>query len=121
MAVQADYGWPNTFRKARFVPAVEFIQANRIRYVLIQAMAKLFKDVDVIVSPSFSGDCNYLTNESGYPCVVVPDGFGRGIPTSISFIGNLFGEAKALAAAKAFQDGTDFHKRHPDLKKLDAL
>lgn len=122
MAQQGDYAWPGIFRRARFVPAVEYIQANRIRYELVQAMAKMFRDFDVIVSPSFDGDCNYLSNQSGYPCVVVPDGFtGRGMPTSISFIGNLFGEARALEAAKAYQDATDFHQKHPDLSKLDSL
>ncbi len=122
MAQQGDYAWPGIFRRARFVPAVEYIQANRIRYELVQAMARMFQGFDVIVSPSFDGDCNYLTNQSGYPCVVAPDGFSnRGIPTSISFIGNLFGEAQALVVAKAYQDSTDFHKQHPDLGKLDAL
>ena len=121
MAQQADWAWPQTFRRSRFIPAVEYIQANRIRYELVQAMAKLFQDYDVIVSPSFDGDCNYLSNQAGYPCVVVPDGFSnRGMPTSVSFIGKLFGEAKALAAAKAYQDATGFNQKHPDLSKLDA-
>lgn len=118
MAVQESWGWPNTFRRARFVPAVDFLDANRIRYQLIQEMAKMFKDIDVFVSPSFSGRCNYLSNQTGYPCVVVPNGMNQRIPSSISFIGNLFGEAKALELAKIYQDATDHHKKHPDLGKL---
>lgn len=121
MAQQADYAWPQSFRRSRFVPAVEYIQANRIRFQLVQQMAKLFENFDVIVSPSFDGDCNYLSNQTGYPCVVVPDGFSnRGMPTSISFIGKLFGEAKALTVAKAYQDATGFQLKHPDLSKLDS-
>jgi len=116
MARQNAGAWPNIFRKARFVPAVEYIQANRIRYLLIQAMAKTMADIDVFLSPNFDGDCNQLTNLTGHPCVVLPDGFtGKGLPTSICFIGNLFGEAKLLAAAKAYQDATGFHLKHPDL------
>jgi len=118
MARQGRGAWPNIFRQARFVPAVEYIQANRIRYLLIQETAKLFQDIDLFVSPNFDGDCNQLTNQTGYPCVVLPDGFDKdGMPTTICFIGNLFGEAKMLAAAKIYQDATDFHKKHPDLDK----
>jgi Asp-tRNA(Asn)/Glu-tRNA(Gln) amidotransferase A subunit family amidase len=121
MAVQETWGWPNTFRRAQFVPAVDFINANRIRYQLIQEMAKMFKDIDVFVSPSFAGQCNFLSNQTGYPCVVVPNGMAaNGVPTSISFIGNLFGEAKALELAKIYQDATEHHKKHPDLTKLAA-
>jgi Asp-tRNA(Asn)/Glu-tRNA(Gln) amidotransferase A subunit family amidase len=50
--------------------------------------------------------------------VVVPNGMNQRIPSSISFIGNLFGEAKALELAKIYQDATDHHKKHPDLGKL---
>lgn len=122
MARQNAGAWPDSFRRARFVPAVEYIQANRIRYLLIQAMAQLFKDYDVIMTPSFDGDCNQLTNQTGYPCVVVPDGMADGNhPTSVCFIGNLFGEAKLLAVAKIYQDATGFQLKHPDTSKLDSL
>jgi Asp-tRNA(Asn)/Glu-tRNA(Gln) amidotransferase A subunit family amidase len=118
LAVQENWGWPTTFRKARFVPAVEFIQANRIRYQMIQELAKLFKDIDVFVSPSFAGDCNTMSNQTGYPCVVVPNGMRGAIPGSVSFIGNLFGEAKALEVARVYQEATDFHQHHPDMSKV---
>jgi len=95
------------------VPAVEYIEASRIRFLLIQEMARFFKDIDVLVAPSQSGDSNQLTNQTGHPCVVVPDGFSGGAPTTICFIGDLFGEAKMLAAAKAYQDATQFHLQHP--------
>jgi Asp-tRNA(Asn)/Glu-tRNA(Gln) amidotransferase A subunit family amidase len=115
---QDKNAWPNAFRSARFIPAVEYIEANRIRYLIIQEMQKVMKDVDVYVAPSFGGDNLLLTNLTGHPCVVLPDGFSKeGTPTSISFIGQLFGEAKLLAAAKAYQDATDFHLKHPKLEE----
>ena len=116
MARQTRGSWPGIFRQARFVPAVEYIQANRIRYLLIQEMAKVFKQIDLFVAPSSDGESNQITNQTGHPCLVLPDGFNRaGQPTSICFIGSLFGEAKILAVGKAYQDATGFHLKHPVL------
>jgi Asp-tRNA(Asn)/Glu-tRNA(Gln) amidotransferase A subunit family amidase len=110
--------WPNVFRQARFIPAVEYIQANRIRTLLIRDMAQKMKDLDVFVTPSFGGNVLLLTNLTGLPAVVVPDGFDdKGTPTSISFVGNLYEEAKTLRLAKAFQEATDFHLQHPPLEE----
>jgi Asp-tRNA(Asn)/Glu-tRNA(Gln) amidotransferase A subunit family amidase len=114
---QIKDAWPNVFRCSRFIPAVEYIQANRIRYLIIQDMAKLMDDVDLYVAPSFQGDNLLLTNLTGHPCVVVPNGFSKeATPTSICFIGKLFGEAEILAVAKAYQDATGFHLQHPALQ-----
>jgi Asp-tRNA(Asn)/Glu-tRNA(Gln) amidotransferase A subunit family amidase len=113
---QIKNAWPNVFRQARFVPAVEYIQANRARTVLIEKMAEQLKNLDLYISPSFASSNLALTNLSGHPCVVLPNGFTeQGTPTSITFIGQLYGEAKLMAAAKAYQDATDFHKKHPPL------
>ena len=115
---QDKEAWPNIFRASRFIPAVEYINANRIRQIIIQQMAKLINDVDLIVAPSWEGDSSLFTNLTGHPCVVVPDGFSKeGTPTSITFIGRLFDEGKIIAFAKAYQDATDFHKKHPNLDK----
>ena len=112
---QIKNAWPNVFRTSRFIPAVEYIQANRARYQLIQEMAKMLENIDVYVSPSF-GPNLLLTNLSGHPCVVLPNGFDEeGSPTSISFMGKLYDEGTLLAFAKAYQDATDFHKKHPPL------
>jgi len=111
---QQKRAWPNVFRQARFIPAVEYIQANRIRTLLMQDMVQKMKDIDVYVAPSFGGNNLLLTNLTGHPAVVVPNGFNeKGSPTSISFIGSLFEEAKVLRVAKAFQDATGFHLKHP--------
>ncbi|HEX2694768.1 MAG TPA: amidase, partial [Acidobacteriota bacterium] len=119
LLVEQDAGaWPNIFREARFIPAVEYIQANRVRTLLMEEMARRMKDVDVYVAPSFAEGNLLLTNLTGHPAVVLPNGFDeKGGPTSISFIGSLYGEAKLLRVAKAFQDATAFHLKHPVLKE----
>jgi Asp-tRNA(Asn)/Glu-tRNA(Gln) amidotransferase A subunit family amidase len=114
---QIKNAWPNVFRQARFVPAVEYLQANRIRYLVIQDMATRMKNIDVYITPPF-GESLLLTNLTGHPCVVVPNGFSEeGTPTSVTFIGNLFDEATLLAVAQRYQEATDFHLRHPTLKE----
>jgi len=115
LMVRQDAGaWPNTFRRSRFIPAVEYIQANRVRTLLMEAMERTMAGIDVLVAPTFGGNQLLITNLTGHPAVVVPNGFREnGTPTSITFIGKLFGEAEALAVAKAYQDATDFHLRRP--------
>ncbi|WP_223808964.1 amidase [Rufibacter hautae] len=116
MVNQDRNAWPNTFRSARFIPAVEYLQAQRVRYQLIQEMDKLMQKVDVYVSPSLGGSNLVVTNLTGHPCVVIPNGFtNQNRPTTITFIGKLFGEAELLAFVKAYQDKTDFHKKHPSI------
>ncbi len=115
---QVKDAWPNVFRASRFIPAVEYIEANRVRYLAIQEMAKLMSTVNVIVAPPFDGDNSLLTNLTGHPCVVVPNGFSKeGTPTSITFLGKLFDEATLLAVAKQYQDATGFHLKHPKLQE----
>lgn len=113
---QGKYAWPNIFRASRFIPAVEYVNANRIRYQLVQEMYKMMKKVDFYIATSFEGNNLLLTNLTGNPCVVVPDGFStKGTPTSICFMGRLFGEGTIIAAAKAFQDATGFQLKHPKM------
>ncbi len=113
---QIENAWPNVFRQSRFIPAVEYINANRVRTQAMQAMSEIMEDIDVYVTPSFGGGNLLLTNLTGHPCVVLPNGFrSDGTPTSITFMGTLFGEAETLAVAKAYQDATDFHLKHPTL------
>ncbi|HKJ69363.1 MAG TPA: amidase [bacterium] len=116
MVRQIRNAWPNVFRASRFIPAVEYIQANRIRSLLIEQMAAVMKDIDVFVTPSFGGDQMLLTNLTGHPCVVLPNGFREeGTPASISFIGQLYDEATVLAFARVYQEATDYHLQHPPL------
>ena len=89
MVRQVHDAWPNFFRYSRFIPAVEYIQANRIRYMVIQEMTKIFEQVDIYMAPSLEGDNLLLTNLTGHPCVCIPNGFSKeGTPVSISFTGN---------------------------------
>jgi len=101
---------PYRFRVRRFVPAVEYIQANRVRTVLMQNMNNAIKDIDVLIG-GFTG----LTNHTGHPALTIPNGFIDGLPSSINFIGRLFSEAEMLAVARAFQNATDHHLKHPEL------
>ncbi|MDP4192725.1 MAG: amidase [Bacteroidota bacterium] len=117
MVRQIKNAWPNVFRHSRFIPAVEYINANRIRFQLIQQMNKMLQNIDLYMAPSDEGDNSLVTNLTGHPLVVVPNGFSKkGTPTSITFVGKLFDEGKIIAAAKAYQDATDFHLKHPKLE-----
>ena len=108
--------WPNTFRAGRTIPAVEYINANRYRSQLCRKMNDFMKDYDVLIVPTFSGRQLSITNLTGNPAVCMPIGFNQnGSPISITLIGNLYDEATILAAAKAYQDKTDFNKKHPPL------
>ena len=131
---QSPDDWPNQFRIARFTPAVEYIQANRARTEAMELWRKLFENIDVIVTPT-AGEQLTATNLTGNPAVILPNGFrgddapkpprkangdddgigGPGTPVSLTFLGQLYGEAKLLAFAKAYQDATGFHLRHPNL------
>jgi len=114
---QVKRAWPNVFRTARSIPAVEYIHANRLRSQLIAEMDKLFEKVDVYLAPSWAGNNLTLTNLSGHPAVVLPNGFSEeGLPTSITFTGRLFDEGTLVAVAKAYQDASGWHLKHPQLK-----
>ena len=115
---QLKNAWPNVFRAARFIPAVEYIKANRIRTLLMDEINKLFREYDAIVTPSYGGRQLLMTNLTGHPCVVIPNGFdSKGHPTSISIIGNLYEEGSLLELANAFQKQTDHEDKHPDYFK----
>ena len=103
--------WPNSFRTARMVPAVEYIQANRVRMAAMQQMSAMMEEIDLYLS---NGRDLQLTNLTGHPCCVLPSGFREnGTPTSINFIGKLFREDDLMLAAKAYQDATGHHLKHP--------
>lgn len=110
--------WPRTFQTHRFVPAVEYLRAMRARTLLMQDMAKVFESVDCYVGVF---DLS-ITNLTGHPCAVLPNGFtkngGAETPTSLTFTGKLFGESELLHVAKAYQEATGFHRKHPDMSKV---
>ncbi len=113
---QDEMASPNRFRQARFVPAVEYLQANRIRGQLMSAMAALMPEVDVIVSPQLANNNLTLTNLTGQPSIGIVNGFtDEGMPTGINFIGGVGKDAQLLAIAYQVQLATNFHHRHPEM------
>jgi Asp-tRNA(Asn)/Glu-tRNA(Gln) amidotransferase A subunit family amidase len=116
LARQGKGDRPNNLRHSRLIPAVEYIQANRARTILLGKMAEVMQNVDVFVAPSLSDAVLMLTNLTGHPCVVVPNGFtDKGTPTTICFVGGLFKDAQTALLAHRYQQATDFHLRHPNL------
>ena len=126
--------WPNQFRIARMYSAVDYVQAQRARMLAIEAMEKVFADVDVIVTPSFGAQLSG-TNLTGHPAVIVPNGVrgddapkpesdedggrdnvgGPGTPVSLTFLGGLYSDARLAAFARAYQEATEFHRMHPTM------
>jgi len=131
---QGAEDWPNAFRIARFYPAVEYIQANRARTLGIQQVSALFRDVDIIVTPT-NGIQLVATNLTGHPALILPNGLrgvdapkpprvddgdnddigGPGTPVSLTFLAGLYQDARLAAFANAYQQATDFHNLHPKL------
>ena len=116
MTRQTPFDWPNNFRVSRLIPAVEYVNANRLRYALQQKVHEALQSIDVLICPTRgSGNQSAITNLTGQPVVCVPTGFDKrtNAPTSISFLGNLYGEASILLAAKAYQQATEWDEMHP--------
>ncbi|WP_299322087.1 amidase [uncultured Maribacter sp.] len=115
MVEQTQRSRANSLRQARFIPAVEYIQANRHRQVLIEKMQVIMKDYDVLISPTFGNKQLIITNLTGHPVIAIPTGLDKEKhPTSITLVGNLYDEASILLLAKAFQDQTGFDEMHPE-------
>ena len=115
---QEENAWPNVFRQGRMIPAVEYVQASRIRTLLARDMEALFARVDAYVTPAYGGSNLLLTNLTGHPMIALPNGFrSDGTPGSITLTGALWGEAAILTLAEAYQRATDHHTRHPELNR----
>jgi Asp-tRNA(Asn)/Glu-tRNA(Gln) amidotransferase A subunit family amidase len=111
---QIANAWPNVFRQGRLVPAVEYLKANRIRRQLIEEMNELMSQYDAIIHPSWNTSGLAITNYTGHPTVVMPNGFVEGRPSSFSITGKLHGEEAILLLADEFQKTTDHHLQHPE-------
>lgn len=112
---QAPNDWPNSFRTSRFIPAVEYIRAQRARTLLMREMDKLMSNWDVIVSPAPGSASLSIMNLTGHPQVCVPSGFIDGLPQSIMFAGGLYDEASPLRVALAYEQATKWHTMHPKM------
>lgn len=118
MTWQNKFDWPNSFRVSRLIPAVEYINANRHRYLLMQQVNAALKDIDVLICPTRgSGSQSAITNLTGHPAICMPTGFDKrfNTPTSITLLGKLYGEAAMLTAAKALQQATSWDDVHPPM------
>jgi Asp-tRNA(Asn)/Glu-tRNA(Gln) amidotransferase A subunit family amidase len=110
---QDNGDWPNTFRTSRFIPAVEYLRAQRARVLLMREMDKLMSEWDVFVSPAPGSASLTITNLTGQPAVCVPCGFINNLPRAIMFTGGLYDEASPLRVALAFEQATKWHTMHP--------
>jgi Asp-tRNA(Asn)/Glu-tRNA(Gln) amidotransferase A subunit family amidase len=118
MTRQGKGEWPNYFRAARFIPAAEYINANRHRYLLMQKVNAVIEKYDVIICPTWVGNQSAITNLTGHPAISIPTGFNKQhTPTSITLIGKLYDEATILAIAKVYQDATKWGSMHPPFFK----
>ena len=110
--------WPNSFRSSRFIPAVDYINANRHRYLLMKKMDEFMSQYDVVICPTFVGSQLRITNLTGHPAICMPTGFNKNnLPTSITLLGKLYDEATLLNVAKAYQNITEWNKLHPEMFK----
>jgi Asp-tRNA(Asn)/Glu-tRNA(Gln) amidotransferase A subunit family amidase len=112
---QTPSDWPNSFRTSRFIPAVEYIRAQRARTLLMREMDNLMSKWDVFVSPAPGSASLLVTNLTGHPQVCVPCGFIDGLPRSIMFTGGLYDEASPLRVALAYERATRWHTMHPKM------
>jgi len=123
------------FRVSRMVPAVEYLQSQRVRSMMMQKLFAATEHVDVYLAPSANGNPrtpegappttpaippnftqkhSQMANLACYPALALPNGFAaNGTPTSINFMAKPFGEPELMALAKAYQDSTDFNLQHP--------
>lgn len=117
---QGEGDWPNLFRAARTIPAVEYLQASRVRSQLLIDMASALGEIDVFVSPTHGGPTLTCTNLTGHPTYVLPVGQStadKGRPTSLALVGKLYGEAELLSVAEAWQNATRWHLARPELTR----
>ena len=121
---QGAGAWPNSLRSHRFVPAVDYVNASRARTLLMQKMAELFKDLDVIVMPTFRGNGLGITNLTGHPSITIPNAFrpledapdsARRQPDSITIIGQLYQDEAVISLASLIQNKTNHHRRRPPI------
>jgi len=112
---QSPNDWPNTFRSSRFIPAVEYIRAMRARRLLMHEMDKLMSQYDVFLSPAPGSASLTITNLTGHPALALKCGFIDNMPASIMVTGRLYDEATVCRVALAYEQATEWHRKHPTL------
>lgn len=112
---QGPGDWPNSFRTSRFIPAVEYLRAQRARTLLMHQMELLMSKWDVFVSPAPGSASLLITNLTGHPAVCLPCGFVNNRPVSLMFTGGVYDETSPLRVALAFERATKWHTMHPKM------
>jgi Asp-tRNA(Asn)/Glu-tRNA(Gln) amidotransferase A subunit family amidase len=112
---QGPGAWPNTFRTSRFIPAVEYIRAQRARTLLGRKMDALMANYDVFLAPARGSASLPITNLTGHPAVCLKAGFNGGLPQALMITGRLYDEATVLGVALAYERATKWHTMHPTL------
>jgi Asp-tRNA(Asn)/Glu-tRNA(Gln) amidotransferase A subunit family amidase len=114
--------WPGLFRRAEFLPAVEYLRAQRIRSKLQDEMQQVMQQVDVFVDGG--RDEALITNMTGHPAIAMPSGFveraGVRQPVSVQLTGRLYDETTILALAQLFQSETNYHLQRPPLENTEV-
>ena len=126
LKMQVPDGWPNTFRQSRFLSAVDFVQADRLRRKVAQEMARLFEKVDMLLVPALRDEILTITNFTGHPSLTLPAGFvevgqarsdwapdpahplptfspKRRVPHGVTLVGRLFDEGTIGSAGVALE------------------
>jgi Asp-tRNA(Asn)/Glu-tRNA(Gln) amidotransferase A subunit family amidase len=129
--------WPNSFRKARFLSAVDHIQLDRLRRRVMQKMDALFRRVDVLLAPALAGPMTTIGNMTGHPCLTIRAGFtemrtrempafldaairqtdgpAHTVPHAITIVAPLFDEAAALTLGHALEAALGVVHQRPAL------
>ena len=110
---QGPGDWPNRFRSARFIPAVEYIRAQRARTLLVQEMHNLMTQYDAVLSPTLSRSLT-ITNLTGHPALALKAGFRDGLPAALMITGRPYEEATVLQLAAVYERATPWRTMHPN-------
>ncbi len=126
LSIQVPDAWPNLFREARFLSAVDFVQADRMRRKVAIEMARVFSAVDLLVVPSLRDEMLTISNQTGHPSLTVRTGFvevaearsdwapdplkplpkfspARRVPHGVTLIGRLFDEGTMARVGMALE------------------
>jgi Asp-tRNA(Asn)/Glu-tRNA(Gln) amidotransferase A subunit family amidase len=136
LKMQVSDGWPNTFRQSRFLSAVDFVQADRLRRKVAQEMARLFEKVDLLLVPALRDEILTITNFTGHPALTLPAGFvevgqarsdwapdpahplpvispKRRVPHGVTLVGRLFAEGTLGSAGIALERAFGVAQKRP--------
>jgi len=106
--------WPNTFKTARFISAVDYLRAQRGRTILMRQFEQFMSQFDVLLSAGSDATLG-VTNLTGHPAMSVKCGFVNNVPRILMLTGQLYDEATMCRVALAFEQATDWKDKHPTL------